>query len=94
MSFCVKRWRQGWTKYDFPLQLFVVWDRLLGGLAQVFWTAWLRLLLWLSGCPSGQGLFVDGRVVLRMRRRGYRHSFPLRFQSRGTDESHGVPLFG
>jgi acetyltransferase-like isoleucine patch superfamily enzyme len=62
--------RQAWAKYDFPLHLFVVWDRLVGALSTAYSTLRLKLQLRCCGCAFGAGLAADGPVVIRLMRRG------------------------
>ena len=64
------RLRQFIGKYDFPAHLFVLFDIVVGHLSTVFWTLQAKLLLRLLGCPYGRNLRVDGRVIIRVARRG------------------------
>jgi acetyltransferase-like isoleucine patch superfamily enzyme len=57
-------------KYDFPAHLFVLFDIAVGHLSTFFWTLQTKLLLLLLGCPCGRNLRVDGRVIIRVARRG------------------------
>ncbi|MGO9243484.1 MAG: acyltransferase [Verrucomicrobiia bacterium] len=64
------RLRQFIAKYDFPAHLFVLFDIVVGHLSTFFWTLQTKLLLLLLGCPYGRNLRVDGRVIVRVARRG------------------------
>jgi acetyltransferase-like isoleucine patch superfamily enzyme len=64
------RLRQFIGKYDFPAHLFVLFDIALGYLSTFFWTLRTKLLLLLLGCPYGRNFRVDGRVIIRVARRG------------------------
>lgn len=84
--------RQAWAKYDFPLHLFVVWDRFVGALSTTYSTLRLKLLLRCCGCAFGAGLTADGGVVIRLTRRGSlqlgRH---IRLRSRYRSVFVGLP---
>jgi acetyltransferase-like isoleucine patch superfamily enzyme len=62
--------RQFIGKYDFPAHLFVLFDIAVAYLSTFFWTLQTKLLLLLFGCPYGRNLRVDGRVIIRVARRG------------------------
>jgi acetyltransferase-like isoleucine patch superfamily enzyme len=64
------RLRQFIGKYDFPAHLFVLFDIAAGRLSTFVWTLHTKLLLLLLGCPYGRNLRVDGRVIIRVARRG------------------------
>ncbi len=64
------RLREFIGKYDFPAHLFVLFDIAVGLLSTFFWTLQTRLVLLLLGCPCGRNLRVDGRVIIRVARRG------------------------
>jgi len=57
-------------RYEFPAQLFVVWDKLWRLPSIAWWTIWTRIKLAALRCPVEAGLQVDGRLVIRMARRG------------------------
>lgn len=64
------RLRQFIAKYEFPAHLFVLLDIVVGRISTLFWTLRTKLLLHLLGCPYGRNLRVDGRVIIRVARRG------------------------
>ena len=64
------RLRQFFAKYDFPAHLFVVFDIVVGRVSTFFWTLQTKLLLRFLGCSYGRNLRVDGRVIIRVARRG------------------------
>jgi acetyltransferase-like isoleucine patch superfamily enzyme len=64
------RVRQFIAKYDFPAHLFVLFDIFVGHLSTFFWTLLTKLHLLLLGCPYGRNFRVDGRVIIRVARRG------------------------
>jgi len=57
-------------RYDFPAHLFVLFDIAVGHFSILFWTLRTKLLLLLFGCHYGRNLRVDGRVIIRVARRG------------------------
>ena|ERR1017187_1769766 len=64
------RLQQFIDKYDFPAQLFVVCNIIVGYASGFFWTLWTKMLLRVFGCPYGRGFLVDGRAIIRVARRG------------------------
>ena len=57
-------------KYDFPGQLFVAADVLVGQFSVCLWTLKTKLILRLMRCPYGRGLRVDGNPRIRVARHG------------------------
>jgi acetyltransferase-like isoleucine patch superfamily enzyme len=64
------RLRQFIGKYDFPAHLFVLFDVVVGRISTFFWTVQTKLVLRLLGCPYGRDLRVDGRIIIRVAKRG------------------------
>jgi len=55
---------------DFPVAVIILFDRALWWLSTLLSTVRLKLVLRWLGCEYGHGLAVDGKVVVRVRRRG------------------------
>lgn len=61
---------RNWREFSVFGVLVVFWDTCVSWCSVLFWTAWLRLRLFLLSCSCGSGLRVDGCVVIRAPRRG------------------------
>lgn len=58
------------TKYRFPVHVFVLADHLIAYLSTMISTLRLKLLLSLLGCKYGRHLRADGKVIVRVQRKG------------------------
>ncbi|MEM4724426.1 MAG: acyltransferase [Candidatus Hadarchaeum sp.] len=57
-------------KYEFPLHLVVGFDRVRWWISRLASTLRLKLILRTVGCRYGKGLIADGRVIIRVGRKG------------------------